>query len=960
MTPALTETATQGPEVHFSPSLTLRSLCSDSNLHADNSRAVEISLPKANGPSMVRTDTEQNHHIDFTSLKKIGSQCSPHYETVFFVTSSAALNLQRSGPGRKTEEQDTCRQMFYAKKDMHPLLMSMALQPEKKVKRELFPENMSQFIADVHNFWNITVTETQDIGGLLNTNFMLNGSQKEDLLAFPCASSCSSPDGVSDFSEDVSHKRSEINSRLLHCLKQQQALVNRAKRNQKRLQSLLANHAAEHCSQQIRCFVSHQMRNTKVPSTSLTHDDSHSGKDAESSSKVISDSDFKNGASPTMSADIRKFSVSSTEILGRIKQDLDSDVTESSSDEDWDGKAGVFQDKCNAEQKWLSVRASVGSRWVWLQAQISELEYKIQKLADIHREIRSTKGTVMLDKPSKGICRQEQSLPDPGALLSPPGRLPRPSMERNQSPVKDLEMSPSSPTLLLRNIEKQSAQLTEMVSSLMVPINVPMDSAKSSGHKRVSGGCPHIMSRQHGDGSVSLKGFCEHQQKKRKRVRVKASSAHGSSTSSCARARPLQAFQKRKLYRPSLTSSQADLALFSHKTLNPCDESLYHPDRGPTWTGCDKQESFALMNRSEIDPYFHPVISLPSDLPLNFRFDALLKQSDIKGEAVLSTLFTEEVERESSCVPESWNKYHTTCRPQTRYETRRRQRRYMSETEADSCISSTLESIKHAAPVKDVSPALQKSSAQRCVMRDSNTMFSASRRRLRSESSYDIDNIVIPMSLVAPTQLEKLQYKEIITPSWKVVMLEPLETKPDEELEDLSDEAFSCRHEKCERREKARWSFWEQSKWPKRSRSSSNGFNAWSGTVLPSSENSSSPSDLLPDPHNTHLTDEDNSQSSQDTDDAIKVKTEQWERRTFPMTEADTDKLLDKSEKQTPCALKSHLLQSPLERERHFHSAGLPMRRDRIICVHTRRPSQNREKKKVQLAITTDQLQATF
>ncbi|KAL0624501.1 LINE-1 retrotransposable element ORF1 protein, partial [Plecturocebus cupreus] len=38
------------------------------------------------------------------------------------------------------------------------------------------------------------------------------------------------------------------------------------------------------------------------------------------------------------------------------------------------------------------------------------------------------------------------------------------------------------------------------------------------------------------------------------------------------------------------------------------------------------------------------------------------------------------------------------------------------------------------------------------------------RRRLRSESSYDIDNIVIPMSLVAPAKLEKLQYKEILTP----------------------------------------------------------------------------------------------------------------------------------------------------------------------------------------------------
>ncbi|PNJ85135.1 KANSL1L isoform 11, partial [Pongo abelii] len=49
------------------------------------------------------------------------------------------------------------------------------------------------------------------------------------------------------------------------------------------------------------------------------------------------------------------------------------------------------------------------------------------------------------------------------------------------------------------------------------------------------------------------------------------------------------------------------------------------------------------------------------------------------------------------------------------------------------------------------------------------------RRRLRSESSYDIDNIVIPMSLVAPAKLEKLQYKEILTPSWRMVGLQPLD-----------------------------------------------------------------------------------------------------------------------------------------------------------------------------------------
>lgn len=60
------------------------------------------------------------------------------------------------------------------------------------------------------------------------------------------------------------------------------------------------------------------------------------------------------------------------------------------------------------------------------------------------------------------------------------------------------------------------------------------------------------------------------------------------------------------------------------------------------------------------------------------------------------------------------------------------------------------------------------------------------RRRLRSESSYDIDNIVIPMSLVAPAKLEKLQYKEILTPRWRMVVLQPLDEQ------NLNQEEVSC------------------------------------------------------------------------------------------------------------------------------------------------------------------------
>lgn len=51
----------------------------------------------------------------------------------------------------------------------------------------------------------------------------------------------------------------------------------------------------------------------------------------------------------------------------------------------------LVHSNCSTEWKWLVDRARVGSRWTWLQAQISELEYKIQQLTDVHRQIRASK-----------------------------------------------------------------------------------------------------------------------------------------------------------------------------------------------------------------------------------------------------------------------------------------------------------------------------------------------------------------------------------------------------------------------------------------------------------------------------------------------------------------------------------------------------------------------------------------
>jgi hypothetical protein len=125
------------------------------------------------------------------------------------------------------------------------------------------------------------------------------------------------------------------------------------------------------------------------------------------------------------------------------------------------------------------------------------------------------------------------------------------------------------------------------------------------------------------------------------------------------------------------------------------------------------------------------------------------------------------------------------------------------------------------------------------------------KRRRSSQDAYDINNIVIPYNYIACTRVEKLQYKEILTPSWRIIesyaiaddimtaennhnhhemkdgkgeeivdeltpsppppkpktpMVADLPSENHSALmtEDLSDEAFTERHNKCEVDEKRR------------------------------------------------------------------------------------------------------------------------------------------------------------
>uniref|UniRef100_A0A8C4TR23 KAT8 regulatory NSL complex subunit 1 like n=1 Tax=Falco tinnunculus TaxID=100819 RepID=A0A8C4TR23_FALTI len=792
MTPALREAATKGHGIHLSPSLSSRAMESDTALCMENSRAVEEKIKEDSIAQITCSvlgfpTAEPNLRNDIFSVQNYGSPpSSKHYQSVLLMSTNSAFS-NKTGKQMKAGE-PSCSKM---RKSLHngadtSFGQISHSEPEEQVKGETFSETTSPNLAEMQRLLDSSVTESSSAEEMQ----LLNGKwyKKNGFLGRALEVCAETIKG--DLLHQILHGPSEgilsctpeeVCARLLQCVTKQQMEISRAKRTQKRLQMLLAKHVIKHCDQQLKCFVKHQLQRMKVfrePTRFLSGSSLRCTEGWHENSTTTLESslstDIQNGVS-IAPGEVRGFALSTGGLLSRVEKDLDSDATCSSSDEDGEEQTvrTTVEASYTSEWKWLADRARIGSRWTWLQAQISELEYKIQQLTDLHRQIRATK----------------------------------------------------------------SAQLSEIISSLIAPLNLSPSSSslssKTCRHRHLVNGISFRASDNR-EVSSSSSWLLDHQHiKKRRRDRTRLRSLSMANVSTSARTRPLHSFQKRKLYRMhsacyrnQQTSPSRD-ASFPYKTRLPCMMPA------STLSSSDySAESKILDYVQELDSSFHPVLSFPSDIPLHIYFETLLRKDDIKGEPVdtssLGVEFKVSPENDYNQHNVSVKQWSGGCLSNSKSQSvsgtsdqlsEGRKKRHLSETAVGE-HNARFEtfSFQHTEPESHSSFAAVTNVNAMSRPAHSTSSQHNSRRRLRSESSYDIDNIVIPMSLVAPSKLEKLQYKEILTPSWRVVEFQPLERShtDEEEIEDLSDEVFSLRHTKYEERERARWSLWEQSRWPRR------------------------------------------------------------------------------------------------------------------------------------------------
>lgn len=151
-----------------------------------------------------------------------------------------------------------------------------------------------------------------------------------------------------------------VRGQTLQHLSQQGTLVNRAERIQRRLQALLGEHASRHCTQQLEGLKANVLQKDHGPRTpphpttpSVTGspapstDSKATCAQAESESQASVSVNDVTGGAPTQTGtastestvDIQDFARCASAALRGVQSSLDSDATDSSSDEDWEPTA---------------------------------------------------------------------------------------------------------------------------------------------------------------------------------------------------------------------------------------------------------------------------------------------------------------------------------------------------------------------------------------------------------------------------------------------------------------------------------------------------------------------------------------------------------------------------------------------------------------------------------------------
>ncbi|XP_065752795.1 KAT8 regulatory NSL complex subunit 1 isoform X5 [Phocoena phocoena] len=701
-------------------------------------------------------------------------------------------------------------------------------------------------------------------------------------------------------------------TRITALLRRQADIESRARRLQKRLQVVQAKQVERHIQHQLGGFLEKTL--SKLPNLESLKPRSQlmlTRKAEAALRKAASETATSEGLSnflksDSISEELDRFTASGIANLRCSERAFDSDVTDSSSG----GESDIEEEELTradpeqrhlplrrrSEWRWAADRAAIVSRWNWLQAHVSDLEYRIRQQTDIYKQIRANK-----------IESVSQPLENHGASGHP------------------------------------SESLSTKSCGALRPVNGVINTLQ-----------PVLADHIPGDNSDA-----EEQLHKKQRLNLVSSSTDGTCVAartrpvlSCKKRRLVRPNSivplSKKVHRNSTVRSGCDVnpscALCGSGSASTTPPEIHY-------------EAPLLERLSQLDSCVHPVLAFPDDVPTSLHFQSMLKSQwqnkpfdkikppkkfSLKHRAPMPGSLPDPTRKDRHKLVNSFLTTAKLSHHQTRPD--RTHRQHLDDVGAVPMVERVTapkaeRSLNPPPPVHDPNHSkmrLRDHSSERSEVLKHHTDLSSSSylaathhpphsplvrqlsassdtsaptssspqvtastsqpvRRRRGESSFDINNIVIPMSVAATTRVEKLQYKEILTPSWREVDLRSLKGSPDEEneeIEDLSDAAFAALHAKCEEMERARW--------------------LWTTSVPPQRRGSRSP--ISPELHSAPLTpvarDTLRHLASEDTRCSTpelgldEQSVQPWERRSFPLAyspQAESEDQLDAQERASRC-----------------------------------------------------------
>ncbi|XP_014211913.1 KAT8 regulatory NSL complex subunit 1 [Copidosoma floridanum] len=510
----------------------------------------------------------------------------------------------------------------------------------------------------------------------------------------------------------------------------------------------------------------------------------------------------------------------------KIVQDAyDSDCTASSSGGESCDEMQTFNNPHQqqlpilkrASWRWAQDRASVAARWTWLHAQISDLEFRIRQHTELQRQMRSTKGPVVLEIPAVTASTSAMLGSAPSSLSSSSSFVVEPTLNGYSGVL------PGTTTGRTCGFEAE-----------LEPAAASLSSSRCRPYVR------HVFRKRK---LVQLKGLHLFSKKAARPASIKCNCDGRLACCALCTGRKDPTFGQDV----ELMSVQERLALVDpgfHSVLSMPDEVTVtsHADailRTPEWQqkmarggvrgskikdkeGNERRNRRSSEHRSKCTSRLKKsqVTSISSSK--RSRNNERSNHSSVNRKRPTKQTHQQQLQQ-SQPQPQSQHQHQTQSQPLQQHS-QLLALPLDEEEEEEEVVSALSSSSKYSSPVP--SPLFLQQQQQSAAATPTSSVPPSSEKTTKEKSSnshshsrlrqnsYDIDNIVIPYSVAAATRLEKLPYKEIIIPKWRICSVPPpvdvkngvmQKSLPDSDVEDVSEDAVVQRHERSEKEEAKRF-----------------------------------------------------------------------------------------------------------------------------------------------------------